>query len=170
MKLIETAIDESGESYIYKNENIQGWPFPGHVITDIFLSKNCPPDMMESSVTLDDKNFNLKPGEVRFFRTDMEPTHQTYETLKAEDPATPPFKKLFYHSTTTVDYIMILKGPVVMIVNDEEIELQTGDCVVQRGAGHTWHNYTNETVSFMGIMIGVEPPVQFKRIDTIQPE
>ena len=56
-----------------------------------------------------------------------------------------------------------------MIVANKVI-LKVGDVVVQRGAAHAWHNYTNEVATFMGVMIGVELPEQFKRIDTIQPE
>jgi mannose-6-phosphate isomerase-like protein (cupin superfamily) len=164
MKLIETAINEQGESYIHTISEPKGWTIPGHTITDIFFTKTSPLSMMAECDELSDKNFNLKPGEIRFFRTDIGPTQTMYDELKKTDPNLPPFKRTYYHSTTTVDYIIVLKGPVVIIVGDEEVELQTGDCVVQRGAAHTWHNYSSEVVTIMGILIGVTPPPQFKSI------
>lgn len=168
MKLVETAINDKGESYAYAVTEPQGWDLAGHIITDFFFSKQTPPPMLASSDDLSDRNFNLKPGEIRFFRSDIGPTKPLYEAMKANEPV-PPFKQIFYHSTTTVDYIMVLKGPVVLIVGENEIALHTGDCVVQRGAAHAWHNYTTEIVTIMGVMIGVAPPAQFSRIDTVQP-
>lgn len=166
MKLVETAINHDGESYVYSITEPNGWELPGHLITDFYFSKQSPPLMLATTDELKDKNFNLQPGEVRFFRSDIGPTKTVHEFVKLE-AANIPLKKMFYHSTTTVDYIVILKGPVVLIVNDEEIVLQTGDCVIQRGAAHAWHNYSDETVTITGIMIGVETPTQFVRTDTV---
>ena len=168
-RIIETAIDHKGDSYIFSDKKQTGWSLEGHVITDLFFSNKCPPDMLETDQPLEDKNFNLKPGQLRFFRSDISPTRPVYDKLpKNEKPEN--LKQLFYHSTTTVDYIIVVKGKITMIVGEKEVVLEAGDVVIQRGAAHAWHNYTNETATIMGIMIGVELPKQFKRTDTIQPD
>jgi mannose-6-phosphate isomerase-like protein (cupin superfamily) len=167
MKFIETAIDKEGRSYIYSQTEPHGWPITGHIITDLFFSNQCPSDILASSAQDFDRNFNLKPGQIRFFRSDIYPTKPEYEKLPENEKM--PFKKFFYHSTTTIDYITVVAGQLTLIVGEEETQLQVGDCVVQRGAAHAWHNYSNEIATIMGVMIGVEVPVQFKRVDTVQP-
>lgn len=168
MKLIETAIDNQGNSYIYSQTTPQGWELPGHIITDLFFSEKLPSSMLDSGDTLTDRHFNLKPGQLRFFRSDIYPTRPVYEQLADTDKGS--FEQLFYHSTTTVDYIMVLKGELVLIVGEQKVALKAGDCIVQRGAAHAWHNYTDEVATIMGIMIGVEPPAQFNQVDTVQPD
>lgn len=168
-RIIETAIDEKGDSFIFSDKQQTGWDLMGHTITDLFFSEQCPPDMLVSNHEIEDKNFNLKPNQLRFFRSDIFPTKPVYDGLPAEEKPEN-FKKLFDHSTTTVDYIMVSRGEVVLIVADKEVVLKAGDVVVQRGASHAWHNYTNEVATIMGVMIGVELPKQFKRVDTVQPE
>ena len=45
-----------------------------------------------------------------------------------------------------------------MIVGQKEVTLKAGDVVIQRGAAHAWHNYTDETATIMVVMVGVEFP------------
>ncbi|OGT67898.1 MAG: hypothetical protein A3J38_02215 [Gammaproteobacteria bacterium RIFCSPHIGHO2_12_FULL_45_9] len=167
-RIVETAIDHEGNAYIFSDQAQPGWDLGGHTITDLFFSQHCPPDMLATSENMEDKNFNLLPGQLRFFRSDIPPTQPLYEQLP-QDEKPRDLRELFYHSTTTVDYIVVVKGELVMIVGDKEVTLKAGDVVVQRGAAHAWHNYTHENATIMGIMIGVPLPKQFKRVDTIQP-
>ena len=168
-RIVETAIDENGDSYISSDKEQAGWDLAGHTITDLFFSEQCPPDMLATNQEMQDKNFNLIPGQIRFFRSDICPTRPLYEALSSDEKPEN-LKTLFYHSTTTVDYIMVSRGELVMIVGDKEVTLKAGDVVVQRGAAHAWHNYTDEMATIMGVMIGVKLPKQFKRIDTVQPD
>ncbi len=125
--------------------------------------------MLKSNDGIKNKSFNLKPDQIRFFRSDIFPTKPVFNSL-SDDVKPKDVKSLFYHSTTTIDYIIVTKGNLVMIVGDKETTLKAGDVVVQRGAAHAWHNYTDEVATIMGIMIGVHLPKQFKQIDTIQPD
>lgn len=167
-RIIETAINENGDSYIFSDRAQSGWDLAGHTITELFFSQQNPPDMLTSAAELHDRNFNLKPGQLRFFRSDISPTRQLYDKIP-ENEKPKDLKELFYHSTTTMDFIMVAKGELSLIVGGQEVFVKAGDVVVQRGAAHAWHNYTNEDATIVGIMIGVELPKQFKRIDTVQP-
>jgi hypothetical protein len=168
-RIVETAIDTSGDSTVFSDKEQEGWEIGGHTITDMFFSGKTPPDMMVTSQEMDDKNFNLKPGQLRFFRSDIPPTKPLYDSL-SKDERPEHFRDFFYHSTTTVDYVMVLQGELVMLVGDKDVNLKAGDVVVQRGAAHAWHNYSDKTATIMGVMVGVELPAQFNRIDTVQPE
>jgi mannose-6-phosphate isomerase-like protein (cupin superfamily) len=50
-----------------------------------------------------------------------------------------------------------LSGEVVLrLDNGEEQLLKPGDLVVQKGATHTWNNFTKEPCDLLGIMIGAD--------------
>lgn len=162
MKLVETAINDRGDSYIYSQTNPHAWQMKGHLVTDLYFSPCCPPDLMTNDYKIENLDFNLSPGQVRFFRTDIYPTYLEYEKLESGKKIE--IEKLFLHSTTTVDYVIVIEGELVLIVGNEKVNLKKGDCVIQRGAAHAWHNYTDSIATISGIMIGVEVPAQFKRI------
>jgi len=45
------------------------------------------------------------------------------------------------HTTDTVDFDVILSGEVTLELDDgAEVLLKAGDCVIQNGTRHTWHN------------------------------
>jgi hypothetical protein len=167
-RVVETAMNAQGESYIFSDAKKKGWDLAGHKITDLFFGEQCPPDMEQPSKEIADKNFNLKPGQIRFFRSDIPNTQKIYDAM-APSERPDDIRDLFYHSTTTCDYIVVVEGELVMLVGDRDIHLKAGDVVIQRGAAHAWHNHTDKKASIMGIMIGIEPPSYFVRTDTVQP-
>ena len=44
------------------------------------------------------------------------------------------------HRTRTVDYGIVLKGEIILILSDSEVLLRAGDVVIQRGTDHAWEN------------------------------
>jgi len=44
------------------------------------------------------------------------------------------------HRTRTVDYVVVIEGELVLILDDGEVTLKPGDVVVQRGTDHAWEN------------------------------
>jgi mannose-6-phosphate isomerase-like protein (cupin superfamily) len=44
------------------------------------------------------------------------------------------------HVTRTVDYIVVVSGAGTMRFDDVEVHLSQGDCLVQNGTPHAWHN------------------------------
>ncbi len=42
-------------------------------------------------------------------------------------------KRTVMHRTRTVDYVVVIKGEIVLILDDNEVTLRQGDVVVQRG-------------------------------------
>jgi len=49
-------------------------------------------------------------------------------------------KRTVMHRTRTLDYVVIIEGELVLLLNDSEITLRKGDVVVQRGTDHAWEN------------------------------
>lgn len=48
------------------------------------------------------------------------------------------------HVTQTVDYIVVLSGEALMRVDDTEVRLGQGDCLIQNGTPHAWFNDGSE--------------------------
>ncbi len=49
------------------------------------------------------------------------------------------------HRTSTLDYVVVIEGEVVLVLTDSEVMLKPGDVVVQRGTDHAWENRSNAT-------------------------
>ena len=60
------------------------------------------------------------------------------------------------HKTKTVDYIILLKGEVTMLVDEGEVDLKPFDSVVQRGTNHAWVNKGTETAALVAVMVKAE--------------
>jgi len=61
------------------------------------------------------------------------------------------------HRTRTVDYVVLLRGEVTMLLDDGEVRLQPFDTVVQRGTNHGWVNHGEETALLVGVLVDAEP-------------
>lgn len=48
------------------------------------------------------------------------------------------------HATDTVDYLVILSGSVTLVLEEGEVDCHPGDCIVDRGVLHGWHNRGSE--------------------------
>jgi mannose-6-phosphate isomerase-like protein (cupin superfamily) len=49
-------------------------------------------------------------------------------------------KRTVMHRTQTLDYVVVIEGELVLILDDSEVILKPGDVVVQRGTDHAWEN------------------------------
>ena len=57
------------------------------------------------------------------------------------------------HKTETIDYIVLLKGDVTLILDEEEVNLKPFDVVIQRGTNHAWSNRSNETCLIAFVLV-----------------
>ncbi len=61
------------------------------------------------------------------------------------------------HTTDTVDFDVVLSGEVYLeLDNGAEAHLKAGDCVVQNGTRHAWHNRSSEKCVIAVALIGAE--------------
>lgn len=48
------------------------------------------------------------------------------------------------HRTKTLDYVVVIEGEAVLILDDSEVTLKKSDVVVQRGTDHAWENRSDK--------------------------
>ncbi|WP_051133449.1 cupin domain-containing protein [Nocardia paucivorans] len=59
------------------------------------------------------------------------------------------------HATQTVDFVVVVSGEGLLRTDTGvEIPLHPGDCIVQNGSGHAWHNNGTEPFVFCYSLIG----------------
>lgn len=56
------------------------------------------------------------------------------------------------HRTESVDYGIVLDGQIVLLLDEDEVVLETGDVVVQRGTIHAWTNRTDRITRMLFIL------------------
>ena len=66
-------------------------------------------------------------------------------------------EQLFMHATNTIDYLIVLEGEIMLVLETSEVRLGPGDLVVDRGVIHGWRNVGAGPVTFVSIMIESEP-------------
>jgi mannose-6-phosphate isomerase-like protein (cupin superfamily) len=70
-----------------------------------------------------------------FFAAAGSPQASTYSP-KAPHP--------YMQKTRTLDFCLILEGRITLVLDTQEVDLEAGDTVVQRGANHAWSNRSSE--------------------------
>ena len=53
-------------------------------------------------------------------------------------------KRTVMHRTQTLDYVVVIEGEVVLLLEDSEVVLRKSDVVIQRGTDHAWENRSAE--------------------------
>jgi hypothetical protein len=62
-----------------------------------------------------------------------------------------------WHTTNTVDYLILLSGEVTLQVDLGETTLRPFDSVVQRGTSHNWENRGSETAVLAIVLLDARP-------------
>ena len=57
------------------------------------------------------------------------------------------------HKTETIDYIILLKGDVTLILDQVEVDIKPFDVVVQRGTNHAWVNNGSDPALLIAVLI-----------------
>ena len=79
-----------------------------------------------------------------------------FEKIKASHCRVDVSRHPAMHKTDSIDYIILLKGDVTLVLDEEEIDLKPFDTVVQRGTNHAWRNNGNEPALFIAVLIDSE--------------
>ncbi len=61
------------------------------------------------------------------------------------------------HKTSTVDYIIVLKGEIWAILDKGEKLLRQGDVLIQRGTNHSWSVRTSEPCIVAAVLVSAKP-------------
>jgi quercetin dioxygenase-like cupin family protein len=75
-----------------------------------------------------------------------------------------PGMQSYWHATDTVDYIVVLEGELVLMLEEREVRLASGDFVVDRGVNHAWRNDGPARAVTVGITLPAHPVGQGRTV------
>ena len=67
------------------------------------------------------------------------------------------------HRTRTLDYVVVIEGELVLVLEDSEVALRAGDVVVQRGTDHAWENRSDRVARAAFFHIAAEFDAELAR-------
>ena len=168
MRRIVTGHNEDGRSII----TIDGPPARsiGEDVGGLFELWNTDGNIIDTKDNLDraDQDIILSPptGGTKFRYFQINPTPEGIPMEKMQEIAADAFEKIgaghhrvdtskhpAMHKTETIDYIILLKGDVTLILDEDEVTLKPHDVVVQRGTNHAWVNNGDEPALLIAVLI-----------------
>lgn len=81
----------------------------------------------------------------------------TQSTAKANAPHP------LMHRTETIDYGIVIQGRITLILDGEEIDVEQGGVIVQRGTNHAWANRTDQVCRLAFILLDAEYDAELKQ-------
>ena len=168
MRRIITGHNSEGKSII----TLDGTPARtiGEDVGGLFEIWNTDGNLIDTTDSIDraDTDIVLSPPEngskFRYFQ--INPTPEGVPMEMMQEIAADAFEKIgaahhrvdtskhpAMHKTDTIDYIILLKGDVTLILDEEEVTLEPHDVVVQRGTNHAWVNNGDEPALLIAVLI-----------------
>jgi mannose-6-phosphate isomerase-like protein (cupin superfamily) len=162
-RCVVTGRDKDGQSVVVRDEQVQ----TGSLGSADFWQTATSPASLTTDVT-STAAVRLEPPDggtiFRFF--EIPPQDRTLSPERAEQAAAEAFAAAgashcrvdtrhnpMMHTTSTIDYVVVLKGRVTLLLDADEVELGPFDAVVQRGTNHYWLNHGSEPALLMGVLL-----------------
>ena len=131
---VVTGHDAGGKSVVLSDgPPPQNHPMHGPAIGADFHEMWGSPDAVPKLTSVDAREPNERPFTI------MPPAGHLLRILDVY-PLKDGGKRTVMHRTRTLDYVVVIEGELVLILDDSEVALKPGDVVVQRGTDHAWEN------------------------------
>ncbi len=78
---------------------------------------------------------------------------RSFAAVGSEDALVPGSGHPAMHKTASLDYIIVLRGRLTMILENEQVQLGPLDVVVQQGTNHAWVNEGDEPALLAAVLI-----------------
>jgi mannose-6-phosphate isomerase-like protein (cupin superfamily) len=167
-----TGHDGKGKAVVTINDlapnatEIKGWP--GLCVTELWVTSEMPVD-----------NVGKTDQAARPMRHDPTPNGTIFRVVEIppESSGTPIDAKAAFealgsanrptakdsskhpsmHKTNSVDYLVVMSGEMWMVMEEGEVLLRAGDCIIQRGTNHAWVNRSGRPCLLAAVLIDAKP-------------
>jgi hypothetical protein len=148
LRRVVSSVDAQGRSTIVRDETVGNLSASNDFIefADLWSTPSLPPEQEP----------DLDAGAEAPRGLDLADPRGTFCRIASygPDPEGLDLSTMF-HTTTTVDYIMILSGEIWAIYQDgSETLLHPGDFLVQRGVAHAWSNRSTAACVMLSVRVG----------------
>lgn len=172
IRRVVTGHDENGKS-VFVSDGVatavkEMASMPGLAITDLWRADDVPTSNVGNADTADTEITLLPPSAGVVFRTvEFPPDSQwrsaadgsaAFASIGAEDAQDHDSGDPMRHRTDTVDLIIILKGEIDAILDDDaRVTLRPGDTFIQRGTIHSWSVAGDEPCLLGVVLVDAKP-------------
>ena len=168
IRRVITGHDKDGKAICVSDEMateiLQRDSRPGVTLTNFWQSKTTPSEYDGAEETLGGPFILHPPKNGSIFRmVEFEPEDpevlknldgkEAFSAMGASHAIVENARHPFMHRTDSVDYAVIVRGQITMLLDDSEVELQQGDVVIQRGTNHAWVNKGSEPALLIAVLI-----------------
>jgi len=171
IRRVYTGHNDDGRSVFLSDANatavMEMASMPGLALTDLWVT-NGPTASNEGADDAADRPIVLEPpiGGTIFRIVEFPPdsawadsadAKEAFESIGAGHASDTSVDDPMMHKTATVDYLIVLKGEIWAIMEEGELCLKQGDCMIQRGTNHSWSVRTEEPCLLAAILVNAEP-------------
>jgi mannose-6-phosphate isomerase-like protein (cupin superfamily) len=148
--------------------NVKEMPsFPGLALTDLWETKGAPASN-EGGADAADRPIRLEPPRngtiVRIVEFPPDATRPEdsdgsagFKAIGAGHAQDRRSADPMMHKTSTVDYIIVLKGEIYAVMETGETLLRAGDVLIQRGTNHSWSVRGAEPCIVAAVLVSAKP-------------
>jgi mannose-6-phosphate isomerase-like protein (cupin superfamily) len=150
MRRVVSGILEDGRAGVVRTDKLDfGLVWFGH-FSDLNRIVEPSRDIVEPSR---DVAFDLAgPDSGYTFHVMQLPPDEVTKPLYAAG-SVPLHDELGFHQTDTVDILFVVDGEMTCEMDGGSVTLEAGDCFIQRGTRHAWHNRTGKPVTAVSVML-----------------
>ena len=167
IRRVVTAHDENGKSVFVIDGHATAVKemdsMPGLALTDLWRTAGAPADNSGRDDAADGPIvLEPAPGGTVFRIVEFPPdkawrdradARDAFESIGAGHAADRTSSDPMMHKTSTVDYLVVLKGEIWAILDSGEVCLKQGDVMIQRGTNHSWSVRTDEPCLLAAILV-----------------
>jgi mannose-6-phosphate isomerase-like protein (cupin superfamily) len=149
VRRVVTGTDEQGRSVFLSD----GPAFGGDQWAEVWVTD--PALGLDAVVDPQDGPLALEPpaGGNAWRVFEVPPDEVMRERMASAAGTMPGIEPDGFHTTDTIDYVMVLDGEIALELDEGEVTLRPGDCVVQRGTRHAWRNRSGRPVRMVAVML-----------------
>lgn len=171
VRRVLTGHDTEGRSIILQDgiaPNMKEMPsFPGLALTDLWETKGAPASN-EGDADAAARPIRLEPPPggtiVRIVEFPPDSTRpqssdgsEGFKAIGAGHAQDRHSADPMMHRTSTVDYIIVLKGEIYAVMENGETLLRPGDVLIQRGTNHSWSVRKDEPCIIAAVLVSAKP-------------
>ena len=171
IRRVVTGHDESGKSVFIIDDDAPAVKemdsMPGLALTDLWQTNSAPADNTGNVDSADRPVVLEPPTNGTIFRLVEFPPDSTwhgkanagdaFDSIGASHAPVEGSNDPMMHKTSTVDYLIVVRGEIWAILDDSEVCLKQGDMMIQRGTNHSWSVRTDEPCLLAAILVNANP-------------
>ncbi len=171
IRRVVTGHDENGKSVFIIDGNAPAVKemnsMPGLALTDLWQTNGAPAENTGNVDSADRPVVLEPPANGTIFRLVEFPPDsawrgkadagEAFDSIGAGHAPVKGSDDPMMHKTSTVDYLIVVKGEIWAILDDSEVCLKQGDIMVQRGTNHSWSVRTDEPCLLAAILVNAAP-------------